>query len=86
MIHLPRAMLVMAPSFGFWRAGLITNKQFVAAVVLVIAGVLGATTFAGGFWAPDGAFSRAILPALELVWVVLIGRVLNRAPSTTVGF
>jgi hypothetical protein len=84
---LPRAMLVMAPSFGFWRAGYITNVQFVVAVSLVILGVLGATTWiAGTIWAPDAAFSRLVLPALELVWVVAIGRVLNRAPSTTTGF
>jgi len=85
--NLPRAMLVMAPSFGFWRAGYITNTQFVVAVGLVILGVLGATTWiAGTIWAPDAAFSRLVLPALELVWVVAIGRVLNRVPSTATGF
>jgi hypothetical protein len=84
---LPRAMFVMAPSFGFWRAGYISNTQFALAVGLVILGVLGATTWiAGTIWAPDAAFSRVILPALELVWVVAIGRVLNRVPSTPTGF
>jgi hypothetical protein len=84
---LPRAMFVMAPSFGFWRAGYISNTQFVLAVGLVILGVLGATTWiAGTIWAPDAAFSRVILPALELVWVVAIGRVLNRIPSAPTGF
>jgi hypothetical protein len=84
---LPRAMFVMAGTFGFWRAGYITNTQFVVGVGLVILGVLGATTWiAGTIWAPDAAFSRIILPALELVWVVAIGRVLNRVPSTKTGF
>jgi len=84
---LPRAMFVMAPSFGFWRAGYISNTQFVLAVGLVILGVLGATTWiAGTVWAPDAAFSRVILPTLELVWVVAIGRVLSRVPSPDFGF
>jgi hypothetical protein len=84
---LPRAMFVMAPSFGFWRAGYISNTQFALAVGLVILGVLGATTWvAGTIWAPDAAFSRIVLPALELVWVVAISRVLSRVPSTPTGF
>ena len=83
----PRAMLVMAGSFGFWRAGYISNTQFALAVGLVILGVLGGTTWiAGGVWAPDGAFSRIIVPVLELVWVVAISRVLSRVPSTRTGF
>ncbi len=83
----PRAMLIMAGSFGFWRAGLITNKQFVVAVAAVIAGVLGGTTwFADGFWAPDGLYALVIWPAIGLAWVVAASRVLNRAPSTRTGF
>ena len=83
----PRAMMVMAGSFGFWRAGLIASGQFKVAVGLVVLGVLGGTTlFASGFWAPFGLFSLLILPALELAWVVAAGRVLNRAPSTATGF
>lgn len=83
----PRAMLVMAPSFGFWRAGYISNTQFALAVGLVILGVLGGTTWISGtFWAPDGAYSAVVLPVLGLVWVVAINRVLNRVPSTRTGF
>jgi hypothetical protein len=83
----PRAMFVMAPSFGFWRAGYISNVQFVVAVGLVILGVLGGTTWiAGTIWAPDAAFSRIVLPVLEVVWVVWISRVVSRVPSTSTGF
>jgi len=83
----PRAMLVMAPTFGFWRAGLISNKQFVVGVALVILGVLGGTTWIDGtIWAPDGLFARIIWPALGLVFVVAASRVQNRAPSTKTGF
>jgi hypothetical protein len=83
----PRAMLVMAPTFGFWRAGLISNKQFVVGVALVILGVLGGTTWIDGtIWAPDGVFARIIWPALGLAFVVAASRVQNRAPSTKTGF
>ena len=83
----PRAMLVMAPTFGFWRAGLISNKQFVAGVALVILGVLGGTTWIDGtIWAQDGLFARIIWPALGLAFVVAASRVQNRAPSTRTGF
>ncbi len=73
----PRAMLIMAAAFGLWRAGLISNRLFgvgVAAVVLVL---LGATTWvSGGFWAPDGAFSRIVSPLIGVLWIVIVSRVL----------
>ncbi len=83
----PRAMLIMAGSFGLWRAGLISNRAFGLAVGAVILGVLGGTTLiADGFWAPDGAYSRFIWPAIGIVWVVAASRVLARVPSTRTGF
>src|SRR5262249_1744713 len=83
----PRAMIVMAGSFGFWRAGFISSNQFKVAVGLVILGGLGGTTwFADGFWAANGLFCWVILPASELVWIVAANRVLKRAPSTRTGF
>src|SRR5262249_25212755 len=54
----PRAMLIMAGSFGFWRAGLISNRLFAAcvgAVLLVLAG--GTTWMTNGAWTPDGVYS-----------------------------
>jgi hypothetical protein len=80
----PRAMLIMAGTFGLWRAGLISNAQFgagVAAVVLVLAG--GTTWMSSGVWAPSGAYSRFISPAIALVWIVAVSRVLlTRGPAT----
>ena len=80
----PRAMLIMAGSFGLWRARLISNALFgagVAAVVLVLLG--GFTWMSDGFLAPDGAYSRFVSPIIGLVWVVVMSRVLlTRSPAT----
>lgn len=83
----PRAMLIMSGSFGFWRAGLISNAGFaagVAAVVLVLAG--GTTWMSDGFWAPDGIYSRLVSPVICLVWVVAVSGVLKRVPATRAGW
>jgi hypothetical protein len=80
----PRAMLIMSGVFGLWRAGLITSGLFTAGVAVVVLGVLGGTTWLrGGFWAPDGAYSRFVSPLLLLLWVVVVSRVLlRRSPAT----
>jgi len=79
----PRAMLIMAGTFGLWRAGLISNALFGAGVTAVVLGVLGGTTwFNGGLWAPDGAYSRFIFPTIGIVWIVVVTRVLlSRKPA-----
>jgi hypothetical protein len=84
----PRAMLIMAGSFGFWRAGLISNALFAAAVGAVVLVLLGGTTWLGsGFWAPDGAYSRFVSPIICLLWVVVISRVLLvRSPGSREGW
>jgi hypothetical protein len=84
----PRAMLIMAGTFGLWRAGLISNALFaagVAAVVLVLLG--GATWVSGGFWAPDGVYSRFVSPIIGLAWVLVVSRVLlTGSPATRAGW
>src|SRR5258706_7305473 len=83
----PRAMLIMSAAFGLWRAGLISNALFavgVAAVVLVLAG--GTTWLSGGFWAPDGLYSRFVSPVIGLVWVAVVSRVLLTSPATRAGW
>jgi hypothetical protein len=84
----PRAMLVMAAAFGLWRAKLISNALFavgVAAVVLVLLG--GTTWLSGGFWAPDGIYSRFVSPIIGLMWVVVASWVLlTRSPATRAGW
>jgi hypothetical protein len=80
----PRAMLIMSAAFGLWRAGLISNALFTVGVSAVVFVLLGATTWmSGGFWAPDGLFSRSISPLIGLVWIVVVSRVLlTRSPPT----
>jgi hypothetical protein len=79
----PRAMLIMSAAFGLWRAQLISNTLFavgVAAVVLVLLG--GTTWLSGGFWAPDGVYSRFVSPLIGLLWIVVVSRVLlTRRPA-----
>jgi hypothetical protein len=84
----PRAMLIMAATLGLWRAGLISNVLFavgVAAIVLVLLG--GTTWLSGGFWAPDGGYSRFVSPIIGLLWVVVVSRVLvTQSPGTRAGW
>ena len=84
----PRAMLIMAGTFGLWRAGLISNALFAAGVAAVVLVLLGGTTWlSGGFWAPDGAYSRFVSPIIGLVWVMVVSRVLlTRSPATRAGW
>src|SRR3979490_1963696 len=68
----PRAMLIMAGTFGLWRARLVSNTLFAAGGAAVgLRPVGGPTWLGGGFWAPDGAYSRLISPIIGLVWVMV---------------
>ena len=84
----PRAMLIMAGTFGFWRAGLISNALFAAGVAAVVLVLLGGTTWlSGGFWAADGAYSRFVSPMIGIVWVLVVSRILlTRSPATRAGW
>jgi hypothetical protein len=84
----PQAMLIMSGVFGLWRARFISNTLFGAGVGAVVLGILGGTTWlAGGFWAPDGAYSRFVSPTVLLLWVVVVSRVLlTRSPATRAGW
>ena len=84
----PRAMLVMASAFGLWRARLISNALFAAGVAAVVLGLLGGTTWlTGGFWAPDGVYSRFVWPGIGVLWgMVVSGVLLTRSPATRSGW
>jgi hypothetical protein len=84
----PRAMLVMSSAFGLWRAGLMSNGLFAVGVAIVVLGVLGGTTWvSGGFWAPDGAYSRFVWPILSLAWILVVSQILlSRTPAKGSGW
>jgi len=83
----PRAMLIMAGAFGLWRARLVSNALFAAGVAAVVLVLMGGTTWmSGGFWAPDGAYSRFVSPMIGLVWVVVVSRVLLTRPAARAGW
>jgi hypothetical protein len=84
----PRAMLIMSSAFGFWRAGLISNALFAVGVAAVVLVLLGGTTWvSGGFWAPDGAYSRFVSPIIALAWALVVSWVLlSRSPATRAGW
>ena len=84
----PRAMLIMAGTFGFWRAGIISNALFTAGVAAVVLVLLGGTTWlSDGFWAPDGAYSRFVSPIIGLIWIVVVSRILlTRSPAARSGW
>src|ERR1700730_11159312 len=46
MTSFPRAMLIMAGTFGLWRAGIISNALFGAGVAALVLVLLGSTTWA----------------------------------------
>jgi hypothetical protein len=82
MTSFPRAMLIMAGTFGLWRAGMVSNALFAAGVAAVVLTLLsGATWAVNGIWAPDGVYSRFISPIIGLVWIVVISGVLLKSPS-----
>ena len=84
----PRAMLIMAGTFGLWRARQISNALFAAGVVAIVLALLGGTTWlSGGLWAPDGAYTRFISPIIGFLWVLVVSRVLlARSPATRAGW
>ena len=84
ILSFPAAMLIMAGSFGLWRAEIISKALFTAGVAAVILVLLGGTTWASdGVWAPDGAYSRFISPIIALVWVVVFSGLLVRHGSSS---
>src|SRR5438105_9912690 len=80
----PRAMLIMAGTVGFWRAGLISTRLLAAGVAAVVLVLLGGTPWlSGAIWAADGAYSRFVSPIIGVVWVLVVSRVLlTRSPAT----
>jgi hypothetical protein len=88
MASFPAAMLIMAGTFGLWRAGIVSDALLWAGLAAVVLVLLGGTTWAtDGIWAPDGAYSRFISPAIGLAWIAFVSGLLftrvapRRAPE-----
>jgi hypothetical protein len=81
----PIAMLIMAGSFGLWRAGYISNAAFGAGVTAMVLVLLGVTTWASdGFWAADGAYVRFVPTLTMLAWIAVVSGFLMRlSPAST---
>jgi hypothetical protein len=79
----PVAMLIMAGSFGLWRAGFFSNTAFGAGVTAMVLVLLGTTTWAGdGFWAADGAYARFVPTIVMPLWLAVVSAFLMRRYST----
>ena len=67
---------------------MISNSLFAVGVAAVVLVLLGGTTWvSGGFWAPDGVYSRFISPAIGLAWILIVSQVLlTRSPATRAGW
>jgi hypothetical protein len=78
----PIAMLIMAGSFGLWRAGIFSNAAFAAGVTAMVLVLLGVTTWASdGFWAADGAYVRFVPTLTMLAWLAAVSGFLMRRPA-----
>ena len=74
----PAAMLVMAGSFGLWRAKIISSASFAFGVAALVLVLLGAMSWAGsGHFTPDGAYTRFISPIIFLTWVGVVSGFLS---------
>ena len=81
----PTAMLVMAGSFGLWRAGIISTASLGAGVTAMVLILLGATAWASnGFWAPDGAYLQFVAPVVFLSWIAVVSAFLMRLDTSKV--
>jgi hypothetical protein len=75
-------MLIMAGSFGLWRAGIFSNAAFGAGVTAMVLVLLATTTWASdGFWAVDGAYARFVPTTVMLVWIAAVSGFLVRRLS-----
>jgi hypothetical protein len=76
-------MLIMAGSFGLWRAAIFSNAALGAGVAAMVLVLLGTTTWASnGFWAVDGAYARFIPTIVMLLWIAVVSGFLRmRSPS-----
>jgi len=47
---------------------------------------VGLPCLSGGFWGPDGAYTRLVSPIIGIVWVLVVSWVLMARPATRAGW
>jgi len=78
----PAAMVLMAGTFGLWRAQIISNRTYWTIFPGWVLVVLGATTWASsGFWAADGAYLQFITPIIFGVLITFFSGLLTTRVS-----
>jgi hypothetical protein len=81
----PRAMLIVSGTFGPGaRGSRMRSSRWGRCRQSCQSGA--AHLISGGFWAPDGAYSRYVSPAIGLVWVLVVSLFLTRSPATRAGW
>jgi hypothetical protein len=79
----PAAMVLMAGTFGLWRAELISNMTYWSIFPAWVLVVTGSTTWASsGFWAPDGAYLKFVTPIIFAAMITFFSALLTRRVST----
>jgi hypothetical protein len=79
----PAAMLLMAGTFGLWRARIISNTTYWTIFPGWVLVVIGATTWASsGFWAADGAYLQFVTPVVFAVLITFFSGLLTLRVST----
>jgi hypothetical protein len=80
----PRAMLILASTFGLWRAARASRPVVAGGAAIGLATLLAGTTWEadfGALWRPDGIWSAAVAPILDLLWVLGASRVIAMVPD-----
>lgn len=79
----PAAMVLMAGTFGLWRAQIISNMTYWSIFPGWVLVVLGSTTWArDGFWAADGAYLQFVTPIIFAALVTFFSGLLTLRAST----
>ena len=79
----PAAMVLMAGTFGLWRAEIISNTVYWSIFPAWVLVVTGSTTWASsGFWAPDGAYLKFVTPIIFAVIITFFSGLLTRSVSS----
>jgi hypothetical protein len=79
----PAAMVLMAGTFGLWRAKIISTKTYWSIFPGWVLVVIGATTWArSGFWAADGAYLQFVTPIIFALLITFFSGLLTLRVST----